>query len=84
MSIPPIGQAYEPTVGAFAKMLREGAGAESTQPEKVGPIIDALYKSPDPPVRMLVGVDAVQYGQAIADAQVESDKKWQDLSKSSA
>lgn len=84
MKVPLISEPYKETVGSFAEMLRKGSGDEVTLPEKVGPIIRKLFQSPKPPVRMLVGPDAVQYAQAVAKGQKASDEAWEELSKSSA
>ena len=84
MKIPPVSEPYQSTVGQFAEMLRSGSGGEVTAPEKVGPIIRTLYESSNPPVRMLVGPDSVQYGPAIAAALAKSDEEWKELSESSA
>lgn len=83
MKIPLISEPYLETVGSFAKMLKAGFGDEVTLPEKVGPIIRKLFQSSKPPVRMLVGPDAVQYAQVVAEDQKDSDEAWQELSNSS-
>ena len=84
MKVPPISEPYQQTVGKFAKMLKDGSGSEVTDPNKVGPILRKLYDSDEPPVRMLLGPDAVQYGPHLSEAQAKSDEKWKELSISSA
>ena len=84
MKVPPVSEPYQQTVGEFSNMLRSSLGMEPTSPEKVGPIIEKLYQSSEPPVRMLVGSDAVQYAGHVAEAQRESDEKWKELSLSAA
>ncbi|KIY00837.1 uncharacterized protein Z520_03503 [Fonsecaea multimorphosa CBS 102226] len=84
MKIPPPSEPYQQTVGAFAKFIREHHGGEKSQPEKFGPIIDRLYESPDPPVRMPVGPDAVGMAPQLLDAQKKSDEQWAELGKTSA
>ena len=74
---------YKQTVGAFSDMIRGYHGQEPSLPEKFGPIIDTLYASEEPPVRMLIGPDALQFAKQIADAQAKSDEKWKELSASS-
>lgn len=75
---------YQDTVGGFIDMLRGFHGHEPSLPEKFGPIIESLYASPDPPVRILIGPDALRYGLHIAEAQAKSDESWKELSASSA
>lgn len=84
MKVVPVSEAYQQTVGEFAQMLKSGSGDEVTRPEKVGPIIRVLLAAAKPPVRMLVGPDALQYAPAIAAAQTASDEEWKTLSASSA
>jgi NAD(P)-dependent dehydrogenase (short-subunit alcohol dehydrogenase family) len=82
MKVPPVSEPYQQSVGQFSNMLRSSLGKEVTNPEKVGPIIDKLYQSSEPPVRMLVGSDAVQLAGQVAKAQRGSDEKWKELSLS--
>ena len=84
MKVVPVSEAYQQTVGEFAQMLKKGSGDEVTRPEKVGPIIRTLHEGSSPPVRILIGPDALQYAPAIADAQAKSDEEWKALSASSA
>jgi len=82
MTIPPISEPYRQTVGAFADMIRKGSGTEPTDPAKVGGLIQRLIELPEPPVRLLVGSDAVQYAAAAARALADSDATWRELSES--
>ena len=80
MNIPPVSAPYDETVGAFAKMLREYSGNESSDPAKIAAVIVGLANRKDAPTELLVGADAVEY-VAQADAAVTaSDFKWRDLS----
>ncbi|KIW32536.1 uncharacterized protein PV07_04069 [Cladophialophora immunda] len=84
MNIPTPSEPYQQTVGAFAKFIRDHNGWEKSLPEKFGPIIDTLYESTDPPVRMPVGPDAVGMAPQLLDAQKKSDEQWAELGKTSA
>jgi hypothetical protein len=84
MTVPPVSAPYEPTVGAFAKMLRDHLGQEPTDPAKVAQVVMKLAGQDDVPVRLLLGSDAAQYAQAAAKALADSDQKWHDLSVSVA
>ncbi|KAH7015501.1 3-oxoacyl-reductase [Ilyonectria destructans] len=83
MEIPAISEPYKPSVGAFAEMLRNMSGNEVSIPEKVAKIVVDLTKVADPPLRLLIGTDAVEYGGNAGKALAESDKKWHDVSISS-
>lgn len=84
MTVHPVSEPYQQTVGAFASFLQSSSGQEVTDPAKVGPIIEELYQSAEPPVRMLVGPDSVQYWAQAAEAQAKSDETWKELSLSSS
>jgi NAD(P)-dependent dehydrogenase (short-subunit alcohol dehydrogenase family) len=82
MTIPPISEPYQPTVGAFAKMLREYSGHEPADPAKVADVIRQLANRPDAPVRLLLGADAAHYAGQAAQALAASDAQWLELSTS--
>ncbi|PQE25988.1 hypothetical protein CJF30_00000745 [Rutstroemia sp. NJR-2017a BBW] len=69
MNVPPVSEPYQQTVGA---------------PSKIANIIVKLTGEADPPLRLLLGPDAVEYAGKAAEALAASDKKWRDLSVSSA
>jgi NAD(P)-dependent dehydrogenase (short-subunit alcohol dehydrogenase family) len=84
MTIPPISEPYQQTVGKFAEMLRSHSGQEPSEPAKVADLVLKLVDRPDAPVRLLVGPDAVEYASKAADALAQSDRQWRDLSLSTA
>jgi NAD(P)-dependent dehydrogenase (short-subunit alcohol dehydrogenase family) len=84
MTIPPISKPYEQTVGQFAGFLRAYHGQEPSSPAKIAGVILSLAGREDAPVRLLLGPDAVEYAQKYAQALAESDKKWRDVSLSTA
>jgi NAD(P)-dependent dehydrogenase (short-subunit alcohol dehydrogenase family) len=84
MTIPPVSEPYQATVGAFAGMIRAAdlSQAEAAHPARVAQVVRDLAGRQDAPVRILLGTDAVQYAQAAALALAESDEKWRHLSES--
>jgi NAD(P)-dependent dehydrogenase (short-subunit alcohol dehydrogenase family) len=82
ITIPPISAPYQPTVGAFANMLRAYSGQEPTDPAQVAQAIIQLANRPDAPVRLLLGVDAAQYAAQASQALAASDAQWHELSTS--
>ncbi|KAL2786715.1 hypothetical protein BJX66DRAFT_341931 [Aspergillus keveii] len=84
MKVPPISEPYQPTVGAFMEYLRQANGTEPSLPSKIAQIILKLTIEPDPPLRLLIGPDAVGYAAKVAEALTASDAKWRELSISSA
>ncbi|KAJ5998831.1 Bcboa17 [Penicillium sp. IBT 35674x] len=84
MRIPPISEPYQQTVGIFAKFLRQLSGTETSMPNKVADIVLKVLSEKEPPLRLLVGPDAVEHAGKAAEALSASDRKWQELSFSSA
>jgi NAD(P)-dependent dehydrogenase (short-subunit alcohol dehydrogenase family) len=80
MAIPPISEPYEQTVGEFARVLRSHSGAEASEPSKVVEAIRLLADAEEPPVRILLGADAVEHAAAVEKVQAESDAAWRQLS----
>jgi NAD(P)-dependent dehydrogenase (short-subunit alcohol dehydrogenase family) len=82
MTIPPISEPYLPTVGAAAEGVRAYSGSEPSDPKKIAALVQRILTLEEPPVRLLVGEDAIDYVGATERAQAESDKKWQHLTRS--
>jgi NAD(P)-dependent dehydrogenase (short-subunit alcohol dehydrogenase family) len=82
MTIPPISAPYQPTVGAFATMLRAYAGQEPTDPAQVARVMKQLANRPNAPVRLLLGADAAHYAGQAAQALAAADAQWHELSTS--
>lgn len=84
MTIPPISEPYQQTVGAFAEMLGKLHGNEASDPAKVAAILLKLALQDDAPLRLLIGTDSVQIAAQLASDLAESDRKWHHLSVSAA
>ena len=82
MTIPTISEPYLPTVGAAAEGVRAYGGSEPSDPKKIAALVRRILALEEPPVRLLVGDDAIDYVDATERAQAESDKKWQHLTRS--
>ncbi|HVX42269.1 MAG TPA: SDR family NAD(P)-dependent oxidoreductase [Mycobacteriales bacterium] len=80
MSIPPISAPYRPTVGARAEAM-DGA-AMAGDPVKVAGVVLQLAGMDEPPLRLLLGSDAVLYAGRAAQLRAESDARWERLSRS--
>lgn len=75
-----ITEAYEPTVGAF-RAMRDQYSSSWTPPEKIAAGIFHISQVADPPVRLLLGPDTVEYAKQTAEKLAESDLKWQSVTK---
>ncbi|MEE2039511.1 SDR family NAD(P)-dependent oxidoreductase [Nocardiopsis sp. CT-R113] len=82
MTIPEVSEPYRQTVGAMVAVVREGSGIELADPDKVAELVLTVTGLEEPPVRLLVGSDAVRYAAAVEDARRATDAKWRELSES--
>ncbi|APU13179.1 SDR family NAD(P)-dependent oxidoreductase [Actinoalloteichus fjordicus] len=81
MTIPPISEPYQQTVGSLVAMLRS-ASLDVAEPARVAAAVRELANRADAPVRLLLGSDATQYASAAADALDRSDEQWRAFSES--
>lgn len=82
MRVPPVSAAYAPTVGAMAALLGQGGTRAAGDPVKVAGAIRRLVEMDSPPVRVLLGSDALAIAKAAADAQSRSDAVMAGFSRS--
>jgi NAD(P)-dependent dehydrogenase (short-subunit alcohol dehydrogenase family) len=82
MRIDEIKPDYQATVGAFAAVMRGEAYAPQGEPAKVARVVLAVANEPTPPLRLLLGSDAVFMAELAAKARAEEDAAWRALSLS--
>jgi NAD(P)-dependent dehydrogenase (short-subunit alcohol dehydrogenase family) len=73
---------YDSTVGAAARFQRDYDGSQPGDPAKAATVIIGLAALDQPPLRLLLGSDAVRIAEESDLARLEADKKWRDLSVS--
>jgi NAD(P)-dependent dehydrogenase (short-subunit alcohol dehydrogenase family) len=73
---------YDATVGAIARYQRGYDGAQPGDPAKAAAVILHLASLEEPPLRLLLGSDAVRGAERNDLARLEADRKWRDLSVS--
>jgi NAD(P)-dependent dehydrogenase (short-subunit alcohol dehydrogenase family) len=81
MTVPEISEPYRRTVGAAAAM-HDSSWRPLGDPAKVAQVILQVADMDDPPVRLLLGSEAYAYATAAARAQLASDERWRELSRS--
>ena len=81
MSVPPISDPYRPTVGAFADLIHH-ADTAASDPAKVAKVLLDVTELAEPPLRLLLGSDAVNYAAAAERARADADAQWRTLSLS--
>jgi NAD(P)-dependent dehydrogenase (short-subunit alcohol dehydrogenase family) len=82
MTIPPVSAPYAPTVGAVAEQMASLAVNSASDPDKVADLVLRVAALDDPPVRLLAGSDAYNYGRAAWQARVDADAEHRALSTS--
>jgi NAD(P)-dependent dehydrogenase (short-subunit alcohol dehydrogenase family) len=81
MSVPPISQPYQSTVGAMAAM-HDGHATNTSDPAKVAQVVLEIAEMDEPPLRLLVGSDAYRYGTAAGRNLLDHDELWRSLTTS--
>ncbi|HEX3813482.1 MAG TPA: SDR family NAD(P)-dependent oxidoreductase [Mycobacteriales bacterium] len=82
MTIPPISEPYRPTVGTLLDRFADLAGIPAAEPAAAARAVVEVSELDDPPVRLLLGKDAVAFAGAVEQARAASDEKWRALSES--
>jgi NAD(P)-dependent dehydrogenase (short-subunit alcohol dehydrogenase family) len=82
MLAPQLGPDYEATVGTVIRTTFGRPENARGNPEKVARAILRLAEEKEPPVRLLLGSDAVALAEAAATARAAEDARWKDLSVS--
>lgn len=82
MRVDPIQPAYRGTVGVMAAHMRDNADGAQSDPAKVAAALLAVADEPKPPLRLLLGSDAVFLAELTAKARASEDARWKELSVS--
>lgn len=82
MTIYPNRPEYDATVGATAERMRNVNGAQAGDPVKAAEAVVQIANVPDPPLRLLLGGDAVRLAEQFGLSRMEADLKWRELSLS--
>jgi NAD(P)-dependent dehydrogenase (short-subunit alcohol dehydrogenase family) len=82
MTTPPISAPYEATVGGSARAMEGFERVANGDPQKVAALVVRLADMHEPPLRLLAGSDAYDYGRQAWTARLATDAKWEELSRS--
>ncbi|OCT13503.1 hypothetical protein A8709_18065 [Paenibacillus pectinilyticus] len=74
--------AYKDTVGGLLKHLRDTTGKENGDPDKAAQAILTIVNEENPPLRLLLGSDAVAIANAVDTGKLAETKRWEKLSLS--
>jgi hypothetical protein len=78
----PVAPDYQPTVSAVIRSVFGNPDAARGNPAKVAQAILRLAEQPRPPLRLLLGSDAVQMAAVAAAERAAEDERWKALSVS--
>ena len=73
---------YDSTVGAMARFQRDYDGKQPGDPAKAAAVILHIASLDAPPLRLLLGSDAVHAAERNDLARIDADRTWRDLSVS--
>ncbi|MGA8480230.1 MAG: oxidoreductase [Chthoniobacterales bacterium] len=73
---------YDSTIGTVARFQRDYNGVQPGDPVRAAAVIIHVASLDEPPLRLLLGSDAVHIVEQADLARIEADKKWRDLSVS--
>jgi NAD(P)-dependent dehydrogenase (short-subunit alcohol dehydrogenase family) len=82
MRIDQIREEYQATVGSFAQAFRKNADAARGDPAKAAQAVLRIVSEKEPPLRLLLGSDAVFLAGVVASTRMAEDAKWKALSVS--
>jgi NAD(P)-dependent dehydrogenase (short-subunit alcohol dehydrogenase family) len=71
---------YDATVGACKRILDEHAGRERGDPRRAAQAILRIVDDETPPLRLLLGPDAVEYANGKLSRQLDEIRRWKPLS----
>ena len=73
---------YDATVGRMARYQRDYDGKQPGDPERAAAVVVHIAGLDEPPLRLLLGSDAVNGVEQNDTAKLEADRRWRDLSLS--
>lgn len=82
MTAHPASPDYEASVAPRFAMMRKTAGAERGDPAKGAQAILHVVNDGNPPLRLLLGTDALFFARFIHDRQRAEDEKWSAVARS--
>jgi len=84
MDIPAITDAYAPVLGPVVERLRGASGRQPSDPDRIARVLLEIAEAPEPPLRLLLGSDAVEVARQAAERLAATDAQWRTTSESVA
>jgi NAD(P)-dependent dehydrogenase (short-subunit alcohol dehydrogenase family) len=82
MRLPDVGADYEETVGKVNAYRRSVDGAQPGDPVRAAQVIAGLVDVEEPPLRLLLGSDAVRLAEQASRSRAAEAEAWADVSRS--
>ena len=73
---------YDSTVGAAARFQTEYNGKQPGDPRRAAEVVLKVVGMKEPPLRLLLGTDALKIAEQADLARIESGRRWRELSSS--
>lgn len=84
MTIAEISEPYKRVIDPVVQRMRAADGKQPGDPERIARVLLEVAASPTPPVRLLLGRDAVAVAREAARVRAEEDEQWREVSESTA
>jgi NAD(P)-dependent dehydrogenase (short-subunit alcohol dehydrogenase family) len=82
MAIAPVGEDYESTVGEINRYRVAVDGKQPGDPAKAAKVIVDIAALDEPPLRLLLGKDALEHADRASRSRAEEAARWADVSTS--
>src|SRR6185312_6856025 len=79
MRVDDLSADYRETIGSYAKNIRGNADVMRGDPQKIARAVVRIANEKDPPLKLLIGTDAVFLAQVFADNRRDEDARWREL-----
>jgi NAD(P)-dependent dehydrogenase (short-subunit alcohol dehydrogenase family) len=76
MRIDQITEDYKPSVGFTAERMVGESGSARGNPQKISEAIRTIANADNPPLKLLIGSDAVLIAKAVSAGQAHEDAEW--------
>lgn len=82
MAIAPVGEDYESTVGEINRYRLAADGKQPGDPAKAAKVIVDIATLAEPPLRLLLGKDALEHADRASRSRAEEAVRWAEVSSS--
>ncbi|RKR91276.1 short-subunit dehydrogenase [Micromonospora pisi] len=82
MRVAEVGADYEETVGRIHAYRREVDGQQPGDPARAAQVIVGIVGLPDPPLRLLLGSDALRLAEESSLSRAQEASRWAEVSRS--